>query len=201
LFERAIDFSHQIHASPDIYLVQNLLSPSECAALIDCALNASVEGTGNSISSSEAIATSPQTSPSPSAVDAASSLNKLRTSSAPRAQLNAAKLAWLLPLVAMASVPRALSFVVQNPMATPYEVVGSACVPAWVCAGFIAAALAALAPQLAEVMVSGSSRTSESASLAGAQQTSPAYAALVSRVQDLLNGADAQTFEAPVATR
>jgi hypothetical protein len=73
-------------------------------------------------------------------------------------------------------------------------------VPAWVCAGLIAAGLASLAPWLAEKAVAGGSRTSESASLL-AQRSSPSFQALVANVQTLLNLADVQTLEAPVATR
>jgi len=203
VFECLWDVFEQIHVSPDVYLVRDFLAVSECAALIDCALNASsLAETDNNISNSAASVTASQTTPSPSVEEASSGPNgQLQTSSAPRAQLNSAKLAWLIPLIALAALPRALSFVAQNPMASSYEVVVSACLPVWFYAGTIAAALVALAPQVAESVVSGSSRTSESASLAGAQQSSPAYAALVSRVRELLNGADARTFEAPVATR
>lgn len=175
----------QLHASPDVYLVRDFLPPAECDALVACALDASL-GTDDTAAAASA--------------DASGSLGRLQTSSAPRAQLNGATLVWLLPLVALAALPTALALLAQDPAATLAEV-GAACVPAWGCAGAVAAGLATLAPWLAEQAVAGGARTSESASLLGAQRSSPAFAALVANVQSLLNDADAQTFEAPVATR
>jgi hypothetical protein len=170
--------------------VRNFLAPHECDALVACALDAAL-GTDDMASAASAARAG--------GMDASGSIGRLQTSSAPRAQLNSAKLLWLLPLVALAALPTTLALLAKDPTATVAEVT-AACVPAWVCAGLIAAGLASLAPWLAEKAVAGGSRTSESASLI-AQRSSPSFQALVANVQTLLNLADVQTLEAPVATR